>query len=55
MFHKIFKCIKIKNQFTIFYVDERQFEDDAIILRLIEGYCMSTNARFTLNSGKKSM
>ncbi|KAL7298119.1 hypothetical protein TKK_0009122 [Trichogramma kaykai] len=30
--------------------NERQFEEDALILRVIEGYCMSANARFTLNS-----
>ncbi|XP_031777169.1 rho guanine nucleotide exchange factor 7 isoform X3 [Nasonia vitripennis] len=30
--------------------NERQFEDDAIILRVIEGYCLSANARFTVHS-----
>ncbi|XP_011495800.1 PREDICTED: rho guanine nucleotide exchange factor 7 isoform X2 [Ceratosolen solmsi marchali] len=30
--------------------NERQFEEDAIILRVIEGYCLSANARFTVNS-----
>ncbi|KAF7992990.1 hypothetical protein HCN44_005771 [Aphidius gifuensis] len=29
--------------------NERQFEDDAIILKVIEGYCMTVNARFTVN------
>ncbi|XP_034936419.1 rho guanine nucleotide exchange factor 7 isoform X2 [Chelonus insularis] len=31
--------------------NERQFEDDAIILKIIEGYCMTVNARFTVHSG----
>jgi hypothetical protein len=38
--------------FIINLLDERQFEDDAIILRVIEGYCLSANARFTVHSGK---
>ncbi|XP_058798458.1 rho guanine nucleotide exchange factor 7 isoform X2 [Phymastichus coffea] len=31
--------------------NERQFEEDAAILRVIEGYCLSANARFTVHSG----
>ncbi|KAK0163659.1 hypothetical protein PV327_007320 [Microctonus hyperodae] len=31
--------------------NERQFEDDAIILKVIESYCMAINARFTVHSG----
>ncbi|KAK0158126.1 hypothetical protein PV328_009167 [Microctonus aethiopoides] len=30
--------------------NERQFEDDAIILKVIESYCMAVNARFTVHS-----
>ncbi|KAK0163662.1 hypothetical protein PV327_007320 [Microctonus hyperodae] len=30
--------------------NERQFEDDAIILKVIESYCMAINARFTVHS-----
>ncbi|XP_014299479.1 rho guanine nucleotide exchange factor 7 isoform X1 [Microplitis demolitor] len=30
--------------------NERQFEDDAIILKIIEGYCMTVNARLTVHS-----
>ncbi|KAJ8688320.1 hypothetical protein QAD02_024115 [Eretmocerus hayati] len=30
--------------------DEQKFEDDAVILKVIEGYCTSTNARFTMHS-----
>ncbi|XP_033232104.1 rho guanine nucleotide exchange factor 7-like [Belonocnema kinseyi] len=30
--------------------NERQFEDDAIILKVIEGYCFTVNARFTVHS-----
>ncbi|XP_043284271.1 rho guanine nucleotide exchange factor 7 isoform X2 [Venturia canescens] len=32
-------------------LNERQFEDDAIILKVIEGYCLKVNARFTVHSG----
>lgn len=32
--------------------NERQFEEDAIILKVIEGYCLSVNARFTVHSGE---
>jgi len=39
----------------IFYIiDERQFEEDAIILKVIEGYCLSVNARFTVHSGESN-
>lgn len=34
--------------------DERQFEEDAIILKVIEGYCLSVNARFTVHSGESN-
>lgn len=34
--------------------NERQFEEDAIILRVIEGYCLSVNARFTVHSGESN-
>ncbi|EFN79242.1 Rho guanine nucleotide exchange factor 7 [Harpegnathos saltator] len=33
---------------------ERQFEEDAIILKVIEGYCLSVNARFTVHSGESN-
>lgn len=35
-------------------VDERQFEEDAIILKVIEAYCLSVNARFTVHSGEST-
>lgn len=39
----------------MFYIiDERQFEEDAIILKVIEGYCLSVNARFTVHSGESN-
>jgi len=39
----------------MFYItDERQFEEDAMILRVIEGYCLSVNARFTVHSGESN-
>ncbi|XP_011147401.1 rho guanine nucleotide exchange factor 7 [Harpegnathos saltator] len=34
--------------------NERQFEEDAIILKVIEGYCLSVNARFTVHSGESN-
>ncbi|KOX76193.1 Rho guanine nucleotide exchange factor 7 [Melipona quadrifasciata] len=34
--------------------DERQFEEDAIILKVIEAYCLSVNARFTVHSGEST-
>lgn len=38
---------------NLFYLtDERQFEEDAMILKVIEGYCLSVNARFTVHSGE---
>ncbi|OAD52161.1 Rho guanine nucleotide exchange factor 7, partial [Eufriesea mexicana] len=33
---------------------ERQFEEDAIILKVIEAYCLSVNARFTVHSGESA-
>lgn len=36
--------------YTLKSFDERQFEDDAIILKVIESYCISVNSRFTMNS-----
>ena len=43
---------EVFNLFSIAYsiLDERQFEEDAIILKVIEGYCLSVNARFTVHS-----
>lgn len=39
----------------VFYItDERQFEEDAIILKVIEAYCLSVNARFTVHSGESN-
>jgi len=39
----------------MFYItDERQFEEDAIILKVIESYCHSVNARFTVHSGESN-
>lgn len=35
-------------------IDERQFEEDAIILKVIEAYCLSVNARFTVHSGEST-
>lgn len=35
-----------------FFLDERQFEEDALILKVIEGYCKTASARLTVNSGK---
>lgn len=35
-----------------FFLDERLFEEDAIILRVIEGYCATVNTRLTVHSGK---
>ncbi|GAB1864499.1 Rho guanine nucleotide exchange factor 7 isoform X2 [Camponotus japonicus] len=34
--------------------NERQFEEDAIILKVIESYCLSVNARFTVHSGESN-
>ncbi|XP_017799033.1 PREDICTED: rho guanine nucleotide exchange factor 7 isoform X2 [Habropoda laboriosa] len=34
--------------------NERQFEEDAIILKVIEAYCLSVNARFTVHSGESA-
>nr|XP_033328833.1 rho guanine nucleotide exchange factor 7 isoform X2 [Megalopta genalis] len=34
--------------------DERQFEEDAIILKVIEAYCLTVNARFTVHSGEST-
>ncbi|XP_012234850.1 rho guanine nucleotide exchange factor 7 isoform X2 [Linepithema humile] len=34
--------------------NERQFEEDAIILKVIEGYCLTVNARFTVHSGESN-
>lgn len=47
---------KFLNLFSIvsYIVDERQFEEDAIILKVIEGYCLSVNARFTVHSGESN-
>ncbi|XP_029038071.1 rho guanine nucleotide exchange factor 7 isoform X2 [Osmia bicornis bicornis] len=33
---------------------EKQFEEDAIILKVIEAYCLSVNARFTVHSGEST-
>lgn len=40
--------------FYTYIADERQFEEDAIILKVIEGYCLSVNARFTVHSGESN-
>ncbi|KAI4504068.1 hypothetical protein M0802_000539 [Mischocyttarus mexicanus] len=32
----------------------RQFEEDAIILKIIESYCLSVNSRFTMNSNESN-
>nr|XP_033328834.1 rho guanine nucleotide exchange factor 7 isoform X3 [Megalopta genalis] len=34
--------------------NERQFEEDAIILKVIEAYCLTVNARFTVHSGEST-
>ncbi|XP_076245799.1 rho-type guanine nucleotide exchange factor isoform X2 [Calliopsis andreniformis] len=34
---------------------ERQFEEDAIILKVIEAYCVSVSARFTVHSGESTL
>lgn len=34
--------------------NERQFEEDAIILKVIEAYCLSVNARFTVHSAESN-
>ncbi|KMQ98011.1 pak-interacting exchange beta-pix cool-1 [Lasius niger] len=43
---------EIRNALEI--TDERQFEEDAIILKVIEAYCLSVNARFTVHSGESN-
>ncbi|XP_076632036.1 rho-type guanine nucleotide exchange factor isoform X3 [Colletes latitarsis] len=40
--------------YTFRAFDERQFEEDAIILKVIEAYCLSVNARFTVHSGEST-
>nr|XP_031839141.1 rho guanine nucleotide exchange factor 7 isoform X2 [Nomia melanderi] len=35
--------------------NERQFEEDAIILKVIEAYCLTVNARFTVHSGESTL
>ncbi|KAK2583895.1 hypothetical protein KPH14_001166 [Odynerus spinipes] len=40
--------------YTLKTFDERQFEDDAIILKVIESYCLSVNSRFTMNSSESN-
>lgn len=36
------------------FAEEKQFEEDAIILKVIEAYCLSVNARFTVHSGEST-
>ncbi|XP_035718296.1 rho guanine nucleotide exchange factor 7-like [Vespa mandarinia] len=40
--------------YTLKTFDERQFEEDAIILKIIESYCLSVNSRFTMNSNESN-
>ncbi|XP_076668285.1 rho-type guanine nucleotide exchange factor isoform X2 [Andrena cerasifolii] len=40
--------------YTLKAFDERQFENDAIILKVIEAYCLSVSARFTVHSGEST-
>ncbi|XP_033328833.2 rho-type guanine nucleotide exchange factor isoform X2 [Megalopta genalis] len=40
--------------YTFRAFDERQFEEDAIILKVIEAYCLTVNARFTVHSGEST-
>ncbi|XP_076657820.1 rho-type guanine nucleotide exchange factor isoform X3 [Halictus rubicundus] len=35
--------------------NERQFEEDATILKVIEAYCLTVNARFTVHSGESTL
>ncbi|XP_051155369.1 rho guanine nucleotide exchange factor 7 isoform X1 [Leptopilina boulardi] len=39
-----------ENSWSTKLCNERQFEDDAIILKVIEGYCFTVNTRFTVHS-----
>lgn len=47
----IYMCI---TKSILSLIDERQFEEDAIILKVIEAYCLSVNARFTVHSGEST-
>ncbi|XP_043500325.1 rho guanine nucleotide exchange factor 7 [Polistes fuscatus] len=40
--------------YTLKTFDNRQFEEDAIILKIIESYCLSVNSRFTMNSNESN-
>ncbi|XP_034173021.1 rho-type guanine nucleotide exchange factor isoform X2 [Osmia lignaria lignaria] len=40
--------------YTVRAFEEKQFEEDAIILKVIEAYCLSVNARFTVHSGEST-
>ncbi|XP_014604024.1 PREDICTED: rho guanine nucleotide exchange factor 7 isoform X1 [Polistes canadensis] len=40
--------------YTLKTFDNRQFEEDAMILKIIESYCLSVNSRFTMNSNESN-
>ncbi|XP_015178531.1 PREDICTED: rho guanine nucleotide exchange factor 7 isoform X1 [Polistes dominula] len=40
--------------YTLKTFDNRQFEEDAIILKIIESYCLSVNSRYTMNSNESN-